>query len=232
MRTNCDKPVERSASRAVSVSDVSALSTIASLSTAAGTLVLAIATFSSVRSSNRAARASEGSLLARLRPLLVPSRLEDSAEKVGFQDEKWFRVPGGGAIAEVGDEAIYLVMSLRNVGSGIAVLDRWSVYPERLTGETGHGDPETFYRLTRDLYIPPTDRGFWQGALRDPSDPAFAQVRETIEARRPFTIDLLYGDYEGGQRMVSRFAVIPMASADGWVASSSRHWNLDRHDPR
>jgi hypothetical protein len=211
---------------------VSDWSTIASLSTAGGTLVLALATFSSVRSSNRAARASEGSLLARLRPLLVPSRLEDSAEKVGFLDEKWFRVPGGGAIADLGDDAIYLVISLRNVGSGIAVLDRWSVSPERLTGEAGHDDPENFHRLTRDLYVPPSDRGFWQGALRDPSDPLFAQVRETIEARRQFTVDLLYGDYEGGQRMVSRFAMIPAASTDGWVASSARHWNLDRPDPR
>jgi hypothetical protein len=51
--------------------------TISSLATAAGTLVLGVATFASVRSANRAARAAEGSLLAGLRPLLVPSRLQD-----------------------------------------------------------------------------------------------------------------------------------------------------------
>ena len=157
--------------------------TIASLCTAGGTLVLAVATFTSVRSANRAARAAEGSLLAGLRPLLVPSRLEDPPEKVGFADEHWVRVPGGRATAEVAEEAIYLTMALRNVGSGIAVLDRWLVYPER-QGATEHEAPDQFHRLSRDLYIAPSDRGFWQGALRDPSDPLFAPMRETIEARR------------------------------------------------
>jgi hypothetical protein len=206
-------------------------STIASLSTAAGTLVLAVATFASVRSANRAARASEVAVLSRLRPLLVPSRLGEPDEKVGFMDDKWFRVPGGGAIAEVGDNAIYLVMSLRNVGSGIAVLDRWYVYGERLLGDVEHADPAAFRRLTRDLYVPPSDRGFWQGALRDPSDPVFEQVREAIKDRQTFTVDLLYGDYEGGQRMITRFSILP-AGDDRWMAASSRHWNLDRPEPR
>src|SRR3954449_6979920 len=94
--------------------------TIASLATAGGTLVLALATFAAVRSSNRAARATERALLAGIRPVLVPSRLEDPSEKVGFMDDKWFKVPGGRAIAEVSDEAIYLVMALRNMGTGIA----------------------------------------------------------------------------------------------------------------
>src|SRR5258708_2818219 len=108
--------------------------TIASLCTATGTLALAAATFSSVRSANRAARASEESLLVGLRPLLVPSRREDPPDKVGFRDNHWVRVPGGGAIADVTDEAIYLVVSLRNVGRGIAVLDRWSLSAQDVNG--------------------------------------------------------------------------------------------------
>jgi hypothetical protein len=59
--------------------------TISSLATAAGTLVLATATFASVRSANRAARVAEESLLAATRPLLMPSRMEDSPIKVGFR---------------------------------------------------------------------------------------------------------------------------------------------------
>ena len=59
---------------------------IASLATAGGTLVLAVATFAAVRSANRAARAAEHSLLAGLRPLLVPSRLQDETQKVMFGD--------------------------------------------------------------------------------------------------------------------------------------------------
>jgi hypothetical protein len=53
------------------------ITTIAELGTAGGTLILAIATFGSVRSANRAARVAERSLQIGLRPLLVESRRED-----------------------------------------------------------------------------------------------------------------------------------------------------------
>src|SRR5260221_12603256 len=99
--------------------------TVSSLVTGFGTLVLAVATFAAVRSANRAARAAERSLLAGLRPLLVPSRLDDAPQKVGFSDDKWFLVPGGGAIAEATDGVVYLAIAGRNVGSGIAVLHGW-----------------------------------------------------------------------------------------------------------
>ena len=97
-------------------------STIASMSTAVGTLVLAVATFSATRSSNRSARIAERAFEARLRPLLVPSRLEDPAEKIMWGDQHWTRLPGGRASVEVGEGAVYLTMSLRNVGSGMAVI--------------------------------------------------------------------------------------------------------------
>src|SRR4051812_39677812 len=103
-------------------------STIASLATAGGTLVLAVATFTSVRSANRAARVAEQSLMTRLRPLVVPSRFDDPPEKVGFMDDHWVRVPGGCATAEVENDIVYLTMALRNVGPGIAVLDRWKLH--------------------------------------------------------------------------------------------------------
>jgi hypothetical protein len=51
--------------------------TIWSLATAGGTLVLAAATFYSVRSANRAARTAERALQVGLRPVLVTSRLQD-----------------------------------------------------------------------------------------------------------------------------------------------------------
>ena len=169
-------------------------------------------------------------MLEGLRPLLVPSRLEDVAEKVGFRDDHWVMSPGGGGIAEVTDEVIYLAMSLRNVGRGIAVLDRWAVHPVRMIAPD-HGDPETYQRLSRDLYVPPNDRGFWQGALRDRSDELFGKVRAAIEARTPLTVELMYSDYTGGQRMISRFAFMP-ASSGGWLLSGGRNWNLDRPEPR
>jgi hypothetical protein len=41
----------------------------------------------------------------------------------------------------------------------------------------------------------------------------------------------VYGDHEGGQRVISRFALRPRDD-DGWIASAARHWNIDRDDPR
>src|SRR6476469_10891891 len=69
--------------------------TISSLATAGGTLVLALATFASVRSANRSARIAEESLLASVRPLLMPSRADDAPLTVGFADNHWVKVPGG-----------------------------------------------------------------------------------------------------------------------------------------
>jgi hypothetical protein len=205
--------------------------TISALATAAGTLVLAVATFSSVRSANRAARAAERSLLAGLRPVLMPSRLQDPPEKIAFIDDHWVRVEGGHAAVEVTDEAIYLAIGLRNVGNGIAVLDGWHFTPERLSGETDQPDPGGFRRLTRDIYVPASDVGFWQGAFRDSEDPGFAAARDAALARRACTVDLLYGDHEGGQRTISRFAIMPVREGD-WLATVSRHWTLDRANPR
>ena len=63
-------------------------------------------------------------------------------------------------------------------------------------------------------------------------------------------MELLYGDHEGGQRAVTRFTMLPLSmhpdapppggspegadaeAATGWFASQSRHWNVDRPDPR
>lgn len=205
--------------------------TISALATAGGTLVLALATFASVRSANRSARAAELSLLAGLRPLLMPSRLDDPSQKVGFADDKWLHAPGGGGAAEATDEAVYLAMAVRNVGNGIAVLHGWRFYPELVRGRGEHAPLDEFVRLTRDLYVPPGDAGFWQGSFRDPASPEFAAAAAAIRAREPVTVELLYGDHEGGQRVVSRFALAPRGD-DGWLASVARHWNVDRPDPR
>ena len=205
--------------------------TIATMATAIGTMVLAAATFASVRSANRAARTAERALLAQIRPVLVPSRFEDPTEKVGFMDDVWLKVAGGRAAAEATDEAVYLAIALRNVGNGIAVLDRWDFYPERSLSDVPHREPEVFRRLTRDLYVPPGDLGFWQGAFRESDDPRFAAASQAVRQRQPMTVDLLYGDHEGGQHTITRFAILPHTDG-GWITVVSRHWNIDRADPR
>ena len=204
--------------------------TISSLATAGGTLVLAISTFAAVRSSNRAARAAEESLLLGLRPLLVPSRLDDPPQKVGYADGKWLHAAGSGGAAEATGEAVYLAISLRNVGSGIAVLHAWRFDPEWLR-QDDHAPLEEFTRLTRDLYIAPGDIGFWQGTFRDPGSSEFGAAKAAVDARERFSVEILYGDYQGGQRVVSRFGLAPREDG-GWLASVARHWNIDRAAPR
>ena len=213
--------------------------TLASVATAVGTLVLAIATFSAIRSANQMAKVAERALLAGLRPVLMPTRREDPTLKVNFGDSKWMHLPGGGAGAEVGGgdgsmgsegAVVYLGFPLRNAGSGIAVLHGWIFHPEWHRSEEPPAVSE-FRRQNRDLYVPPGDIGFWQAAFRDENDPGYAAARQAVESRQPWTVELLYGDHEGGQRVVTRFTALPRDD-DGWIASSSRHWNIDRPQPR
>lgn len=204
---------------------------VSGIATAVATLALAAATFAAVRSGNRAARIAEQSLLASLRPLLVPTRLDAVPQKVGFVDERWFSLPGGQGLAVVENSALYLAIAVRNAGSGIAVLHGYYVHPQVQSGVGAAYPPlEQFHRLTRDLYVAQGEDGFWQGAYRDPSDPEFAAIRSAIEEPRRMSIDILYGDHELGQRSIARFALTPR---DGhWIASVARHWNVDRPNPR
>jgi hypothetical protein len=211
--------------------------TISALASAGGTLVLAGVTVASVRSANRAARVAEQSLLAGQRPLLVPSRAEDPAVKVGFHDDVWFPVPGGQGIAIATDDADYFVISIRNVGTGIAVLHGWHFLPELVLERAAHIDPpplEDFTTLTRDLYVAPDDVGFWQGSFRDTGSDGYREARRAVEASQRIGVDILYGDFEGGQRMISRFMLTPRETEEGvrWFASVGRHWSLDRPEPR
>src|ERR1700679_1032664 len=104
-------------------------STVSSLATGAGTLVLAIATFASVRSANRSARIAEIALQEQRRPVLAPSRLADPLQKIMFVDGHWISAAGGHAAAEHVDGSVYLGISLRNVGSGIGVCQGWTLRP-------------------------------------------------------------------------------------------------------
>jgi hypothetical protein len=212
--------------------------TIASLATAAGTGVLAIATFSSVRSGQRSTRIAERStaiaersLLVGLRPVLAPSRVTDPPETVRFGDGRLVTVVGGMAAVERDGERYYLVIPLRNVGNGLAVLQAWHLSPQEPQLDEAHLDRARHRRQTRDLYVPAGDTGFWQGAVREPDDPFRPGLREAFEKGRIVTLDLLYGDHEGGQMAISRF--ILTREEDGqWRPGVVRHWALEGADPR
>jgi hypothetical protein len=205
--------------------------TVASLATAGGTLVLAIATFASVRSANRSARIAELALQEQRRPVLVQSRLDDPLQKIMFVDNHWVRVEGSHAVAEHVEGVVYLAISLRNVGAGIGVLQGWAVRTGLQTSQVDPVAGEDFRRLTRDLYIPAGDIGLWQGALRDPAEDAHASIADAADQRLTISIELLYTDQVGGQRTISRFHLAPVGD-DAWLAHVGRHWYLDQEGPR
>jgi hypothetical protein len=211
--------------------------TISSLATAGGTLVLAVATFSSVRSANRSARVAERSLLVGLRPVLTPSREQDPVERIRFGDEQILNVPGHGGAIEEHRGNIYMAIALRNGGTGLAVIHAWRARP-REAGLTSSGhadeqpDPADFRRQQLDLYIPAGDTGYWQGAMRDREEPGYREVLAAVTNDELVQIDLLYGDHEGGQRTIVRFVVSQWPEMEGERAYVIRYWNLDRQDPR
>ena len=100
--------------------------------------------------------------------MLVASRIQDPPEKVGFADDHWLKVEGGRAVAEVVGDVVDLAIALRNVGNGLAVLDRWDFYGERVTGDERRS-PESFHRLTRDLYVPAGELGFGKAPSGTPT---------------------------------------------------------------
>jgi hypothetical protein len=225
--------------------------TISSLATAGGTLVLAIATFSSVRSANRSARVAEQSLLIGMRPVLVPSREEDPIERLRFGDGTYVTVPGHGAAIVNRDGRIYLAMALRNGGTGLAVILGWRARTR--TGEearsgqtitvrdTGLAAPslDDFHRQQLDLYVPAGDTGYWLGGLYEADAAGYDEIRQGLLEDDVLWVDLLYGDHQGGQRTVARFGVSAWSgpaqgdepdaarTADGQRAFVLRYWNVD-----
>jgi hypothetical protein len=207
---------------------------LADFATAVGTALLAVATFAATRSGNRAARSAERALLEGLRPILIPSDWGDPVQKVNFNDGKWLHVHGGRAAIEATDSVVYAVLSIRNAGRGLAVLHGWSIV--RDSQSDPHRDPSEFFRLTRDIYVGAGGIGFVQVAMRDPSTDDFAYVRSRVAGAEPLTFDVLYGDAEGTQRVISRFSLslgpVEFEDSADRALSVGRHWNLDLPSPR
>ena len=141
---------------------------------------------------------------------------------------------GAQASVELVDGSIYLAISLRNVGSGLAVIFGWCVHRAGHADIT-HTEPEQFRMQTRDLYIAPGDIGFWQAAIREADDPDYAgsepghprcaALHDRPALRRP----------RGRAAHHHPLRHDPASQAEGetkWFPSVARHWNLDRPDPR
>ncbi len=212
--------------------------TWAALGTALGTLVLAGATFSSVRSSSRMARLAERALLASQHPVLAPSGPDDRAVQVQFADGQVFVLAGGRPLTKRSGGTIYLAVPLCNLGAGIAVLRGYHLQsePARNVAEDPQGaarhrrndTPPTvslFARQQRDLLISTGRVGFWQAALRDPESSLHAATVEALDTAGRITVDVLYGDHEGGQPTISRLVLLP-DEGGAWRCDATRYWNL------
>ena len=204
--------------------------TISSLATAGGTLVLAAATFASVRSANRAARVAGCSLLLGIRP---PARVLAPRSGAGRgggprNRARVFRVAAGTALVEDPGQAIYLAMPLRSVGAGIAVIHGRYLHAE-WDPPRGPAGARDFRRQTRDLYVASGDTSFWRGGLYAADERLKAEVRRVLGARERLMLDLLYGDHQGGQRTISRF-IFHFRGARQLIIVL-RHWSLDAADP-
>jgi hypothetical protein len=204
---------------------------VAGIATAVGTALLAVATFQSTRTANRAARSAERARLESLQPILIPSPWESPVQKVNFIDGKLMHVSGGRAAIEVTDEVVYMIASIRNVGRGLAVLHGWALPEDRMSDRTPLAD---FHLLQRDIFVAPDYDGFVQIASRDSASKEFAAL-VTGERSDAFWIDLLYSDIESTQRLITRFAIttapdIAVESSER-IASVVRYWTLDGPDP-
>ena len=142
----------------------------------------------------------------------------------------WVVASGGHAAVEDINDTAYMAISLRNVGSGIAVCQGWAVRPDLPLNNPTHAPLEQFHIQSRDLYVPAGDIGMWQGALRNPDDRVRAGIVDAIIARQPISIEILYSDQVGRQRTISRFGLTP--TNDLWLVSLNRHWYLDWEGPR
>jgi hypothetical protein len=211
--------------------------TLADIGTAAGTVVLASATFVAVRASAHSTAIAERALLSGQRPVLAPAGPDDAAGNVQFADGRHFPVGNGLALVEQDSGIIYLAIPLCNVGTGVATLRGYHLEGEPASdaardqrGVARHlrGDspppPRTFSLQQRDLLISTRRAGFWQAALRDPEAVLHKQVAQAIETHGRLTVDLLYGDHEGGQPSVTRFVLLPEAGS--WRCDATRYWSL------
>lgn len=212
--------------------------TISQVATAGGTLVLAVATFASIKSANRSARVAEHAMLVAQRPILIPSREDDPIEHVGFGDRHVLDIYGHGGELELAEDRLYMAIALRNGGTGLAVIHGWHVRVQVEGEANAPAAPlDGFRRQQRDFYIPANQTGFWQGAIRDRNDPDYTAIRRAAESGERIVVDLLYGDHEGGQRAIARFGVASKEHAENQRlgrprAEVLRYWNVDGADPR
>jgi hypothetical protein len=123
-----------------------------------------------------------------------------------FRDRPWVVLHGWRAVVEVLEGVVDLTMLVRNVGSGMAIIESWEPVPGQRTSSDEWSDMADLRPQTRAPWIAPGDVAFWQG-MRHENDPLQQAVAAAV-VDGALTVDLLYRDPAGGQRTASRFSFI------------------------
>ena len=119
-------------------------------------------------------------------------------------DNHWARLEGGQATVEFVDGSIYLAISLRNVGPGLAVPFGWSSWRGRPLSISTHATLRTS-ACRRATSTWSFRHRVLAGRHPRHDDPDFAWLSTAIVNAEAFTLEILYGDHEGGQRTITRF---------------------------
>ena len=93
-----------------------------------------------------------------------------------------------------------VTVRIAHAGPGLGVIHGWRIEQGRSSAEADRPAADSFHRQGRDLYIATGDTGFWHAAVRAEDHPDRELLMLMIKERARITVDLLFGDSEGGQR--------------------------------
>ena len=159
--------------------------TVSSLTTGAGTLVLAVATFAAVRSANRAARVAGGSSVGRpaaAAGALAPGRRRPEGvlrRRQGRATGRRRAVPRKSTAAT----STWASRCATPAGASRYCMAGGS-RPARRPSRAGRRRKPSG-RTTRDIFIAPNDVGFWQAAFRDSADRQYDEAVGAVLTGRP-----------------------------------------------
>ena len=120
--------------------------------------------------------------------------------------------------------------AVQRAGESMRPTMRSASWPSLQT-ERAHPPIEDFTTQNLDIYVAPGDDGLWLSALRDPAAGIFTAVSDAFKAGEPLMINLLYGDFEDGQRVITQMTLRHVGD-DRWLAQATRHFDVDRPEPQ
>ena len=181
-------------------------STIASLATAGGTLVLAMATFSSTRSANRSAAHHRAGAQGGAAPGAV------QRSSAGSAAEGRIRATITGSCCATGSRPCRSPRRTCISRSRCAMSPPgWPCCTAGTFGPSGwrrtprRPRSRSFAGSRATCMCPPATSASGRRRYAIPAMPLYEPLREAIAARSAICVDILYGDHEGGQRTITRF---------------------------